>query len=116
MESENLSAKTVAKFVFAFIIVALIVASLLSCNAKKKTSTKSEYISLFHNSSSTAAKFIAPNFNWQVLQPIATTWTDLMLIIDHPKGGYPTDSLIMHVKKSQITWLNDSTAVIHKRK
>lgn len=104
-----LSALDVAKFIVVFIIMAFIATALFSCSTKKKTSAESNYISLFKNYEA------SPNLNWQVLQPMATTWGGVMFTVDHPKY-YPTDSLVIHVKKSQITWLNDSTAVIHKRK
>lgn len=39
-----------------------------------------------------------------------------LLAIEQPKSGWniPIDSLKIFVKKSQIRWINDSTAIIHK--
>lgn len=38
-----------------------------------------------------------------------------MLSVQIPQNKIPFDSLIIYVKKSQIKWLNDSTAVIYKQ-
>lgn len=53
------------------------------------------------------------------LKPLSYTFTagingGVMLKIHIPENKFPIDSLIMYVKKSQIRWLNDSTAIIHK--
>lgn len=70
------------------------------------------------NSTSSSA-FVGHLQGFSKLEPLYYSFTGgingkEMLRIKIPNNTIPFDSLIIYVRKSQLRWLNDSTAVINK--